>query len=128
MPTPTLYFDRNFGIRFPQALLHLRLRIEHHAAHFPQDEKDDKWLEHAGRWGWVVLSHDRKFHLLDNEKAAIKQYKVGCFYLWGANATTWDKMKVFARAYDRIIDLATKTPTPYIFDVRKDGRIVRVPI
>jgi hypothetical protein len=66
---------------------------------------DDKWLEIVGRNGWVAFSHDRKFHDDTAECAAIKQYGVGCFYLWGANAETWDKMHCFMRSYDRIAKL-----------------------
>ena len=49
-----------------------------------------------------MFSHVRKFHTLLPERSAIKQYDAGCFYLPGANDTTWDKTRYFMRWFDGI--------------------------
>jgi hypothetical protein len=88
-------------------LLGLTVEFQHDKkSPFPATTPDDKWLSEVGRRGWLVFSHDRKFHLLPAELSAIKQHDVGCFYLWGANAKTWDKARVFARAFDSIVEIA----------------------
>lgn len=125
-----LFFDRSVGVVIPQALLHLKLpvRVEFHQKHFLANEPDDRWLPVVGQQGWTVIGHDSRYHLMPNELAAIKQYRIGCFYLWGAEATRWERMQVFARAYDRIVKLGSETPAPFIYRVDRKGllRAVRL--
>jgi hypothetical protein len=84
----TFYFDRNFGKRFPEAIRTVRppFAVEYHddprgKFKFSQDATDDEWLAKVAAEGWIVFSHDRKFHTILAECSAIKQYKAGCFYL-----------------------------------------------
>ena len=104
----TFFFDRSIGVTVPKALILLKLReqVEYHEKWFASDELDDKWLPSVGQRGWTVIGHDRKYHLFENELRALKQYKIGCFYLWGGEVNKWEKMRVFAAAYDRIIKAA----------------------
>ena len=127
----TFYFDRNFGIRFPKALHYIGAPVSirwHDEQRFPQAMPDDEWLSIVGQQGWVVFSHDRKFHSEAAETAAVLQHKVGCFYLPCSNEPRWEKMRCFMRSVDRIITLASETPKPYIFNVEKGGRIRSVAI
>ena len=146
MEALTLYFDRNIGTRLPEALRLLGLRnvFHHHSPRsqlglqtvagrmklFIDDEPDDSWLKFVGGKGWIVLTQDRKFHAsgYENELSAIKQFSVGCFYLWGAEATTWEKMRSFSRAFDNIMGAAKGTSRPFIFDVSKSGKLQQIAI
>lgn len=140
-----LYFDKNIGTKLPGVLEQLDLDVAWHMmkqaklgitgpAHndplFTQEAADDEWLADVGKRGWIVFSHDRKFHKFgfESELSAIKQYDVGCFYLWGANAKKYEKAQCFFRAYDRIIEAIENTPRPFIFDVQKNGRLKKVKI
>jgi hypothetical protein len=123
-----LFFDRNVGVTVPKVLQQLRLPVEitFHQEHFPSNSPDDAWLAQVGAWDWIVLTQDYKFHLLPNELRALKEYNIGCFYLWGSTATRWDLMRSFARCYDRLIDRATNTPRPFIYKVSKAGTLTVV--
>jgi len=125
-----LFFDRSIGVKIPTALrlLDLPVQVESHQEHFEQDEKDDVWLPVVGDWEWFVIGQDYKYHLLPHELTALKQHRVGCFYLWGAKARKWEKLRVFARAYDRIVDAAMNTPRPFVFRVDRIGRLKPVPL
>ena len=120
-----LFFDRCIGIRIPKALQRLRLPVEikYHQQCFPQTEQDDIWLPQVGAWDWIVISQDYKWHKLPNELAVVKQYNIGCFYLAGADAPTWQTMRLFAKSYDKIIGAAGNTPRPFIYWVSKEGRL-----
>lgn len=141
----TFYFDRNFGKGLPTALLALKLKVVHHHAKkaelgiscrnrkeqlFKPDTDDDEWLRYVGEKGWIAFSHDEKFHLpgYENEMAAIKQFGVGCFYLWGANAKCHDKALCFLRAYDQIVHAVNTTPKPFIYKIDKSGKLSKVAI
>ncbi|TFZ02730.1 hypothetical protein EZ313_15905 [Ramlibacter henchirensis] len=102
----------------------------HNEPLFHPEESDDAWLAEVGRRGWIVFSHDRKFHTVgfESELSAIKQHGVGCFYLWGGSAKKYEKAQCFFKAYDRILAAIESTPLPFIFDVQRSGRLKRVEI
>lgn len=53
---------------------------------------------------------------------------MGCFYLWGAEALRWEKMRCFLNAYDKILDAAANTPKPFIYRIYKPGNIGSIAI
>lgn len=125
-----LFFDRNVGVAIPTALklLNLPVQIEAHQDHFPIDEPDDVWLPLVGGWGWIVIAQDYKFHVIQAELEALKQHNIGCFYLWGAEATKWEAMRAFARGYDNIIREASRAIRPFAFKVEKHGGVNEIVI
>jgi hypothetical protein len=122
-----LFFDRSVGKVVPEVLqwksLKFPYQVRYHQQHFTSDEQDDIWLGQVGQWGWTVIGHDSSYHKKPSELSAIKQYKVGCFYLWGSEAKRWEKLRCFARAYDRIIQAEANTPKPFIYRVTKLGAL-----
>jgi hypothetical protein len=78
------FFDRNIGKSIPKALKLVKLfvpavatscderaEVELHQDHFGQETPDDEWLAEVGD------------HRMQQELAALKQYHIACFYLWG---------------------------------------------
>jgi hypothetical protein len=131
--TLTFYFDRCLGTRFPEAIRKTKppfgVEFQHDRKStykFRQDMPDDEWLTIAGQKDWIVFSHDRKFHSEASECTAIQQNSIGCFYLWGNNASSWEKLCSFARAYDKIVNAIEQTPRPFVYEVTKLGRLKRV--
>ena len=51
---------------------------------------------------------------------------MGCFYLWGGNARTWEKMLCFLRSYAAILDAIEDTPKPFIYRINRIGRLTKV--
>ena len=91
-----LFFDRDVGVRLPRALLELQFdkqfhEVHYHQQHFPMDAQDDAWMPDVGAWGWTLIGHDSQHHKKPAEMSAIKQYNMGCFYLWGAEAKRWER-------------------------------------
>ena len=123
-----LFFDKNIGTTIPKALKKLKppFQVEYHQIHFPKEELDDKWLPIVGKNNWTVIGHDRKFHERENELEAIQKYNIGCFYLWGAEATKWEKMKVFFKACEKIIQMDASTPRPFVYSIQKNGNLKQI--
>jgi hypothetical protein len=87
------------------------------------------WAKNSG-WLWVnfwIGGRNRKFHDEAPAMEAIKQYKIGCFYLWGASVPTWDKYVCLARSYQRIVE-RLKTPKPFIYRVAHNYRVDQIKI
>ena len=102
------------------------VQVEYHQLYFNQDEQDDVWLSQVGQREWFVVGQDYKFHERPAELHALKTHNVGAFYLWGADAPKWETMRVFARAYDKIIDATLKTSRPFVYRVHKHGGLYEV--
>lgn len=123
------FWDKNIGKRIPLAVRSLKppgISVELYKEHFKISDiypegGDDSWLASVGAWGWNVITQDYSYHKKPAELFAMKQYNVGCFYLWGAKAHKWDTMRVFMKSYDHIVEVASNTPKPFIFRVEKMG-------
>ena len=127
----TLFWDKNTPKTIPEVLLKLNLPIgiEYYLKHFPRsdfepEDGDDKWFSQIAAWGWTtIISQDYNFHTKENEKFALRQHNLGCFYLWGAEAPKWQIFQCFARAYDKIVKAAETTPRPFIYRVTRMGNL-----
>ena len=127
-----LFFDRSVGVIVPQLLQsrssRFPIQVYYHDEFFAIGEKDDIWLSQIGEWGWTVIGHDSSYHRNPHELSAIKQYKIGCFYLWGAEASRWEKLQCFARAYDNITQTEANSPKPFIYRITRAGTFSRINI
>lgn len=126
----TFLFDRCVPGNLPQALKKLRSPIQPvlHRDYFPGPTDDDVWLTEVGLNGWFVVTQDYKWHLEAAQIAAIKTYKLGCFYLWGASAPTWEIARTFFRAFDGIQRVIQETPRPFIYRIDRNGRLKLQPL
>ena len=127
---PVLFFYRDVGTALPRALDVLRLPtpVEYLQNHFSADAQDDEWMPVVGSRGWILIGHDRMHHRRFPESSAIQQYAMGCFYLWGAQARRWEKMRCFLNAYERIMEAIDTTPKPFIYRVNRFSRLELVTI
>lgn len=131
MASLTFFFDRNFGKRFPKCLSAIPgvpFAVEYHddKKHgFSQTTQDEVWLAAIASQRWVVLSHDG-LHKNAMAVAAIKQHKLMCFCLEGAQMPIWEKLTILARNYRGICETVSSVKPPYIFLVSAKGRIRRV--
>ncbi|TNF20892.1 MAG: hypothetical protein EP318_09215 [Rhodobacteraceae bacterium] len=122
----TLYFDRNFGKRLPNALAKLRAPAEirwHQGQGFPQNMPDDEWMEIVGEKDWVVLTQDIKFHLINHEIEAVRQHGIRCFYFPDGNSGMWKTLCTFIKCHNKILELSHETQPPFIFRVHGNGSI-----
>ena len=125
-----LFFDRSLGKGLGRTLRRARgfpATVELHDQHFPQNTPDDQWLAEIGQRGWIAIGQDYHHHLMDLERDAIRTHRVGVFYLWGANASQWEQLRVLAKAWSRIEAMSTTAP-PFIYRIEKSGRLTNVPI
>jgi hypothetical protein len=119
----TLFFDRNAGKQLPSALLLLKCPFEvkyHQGEGYKPNTEDDVWLHDVGPKKWVVLSYDAKWQDESAATEAIKQHKIGCFYLPGASSIGFFRLISLARSYARMREIVAKERRPFIYKI--DGR------
>ena len=123
---PVLFFDRDVGTALPRALTVLALptRVEFLQDHFPANTQDDVWMPVVGSRGWILIGHDRMHHRRAPERSAIQDHDMGCFYIWGAQARRWEKMRCSLNAYERILDAIETTTKPFIYRVNRFSTLV----
>jgi PIN like domain len=119
----TVFFDRTSGKKIPQALKLLGLDVEGHADHFAHDIHDDIWLAAVGDRHWVVITNDKRLRFNEAERQALIAHGVGCFTLGGGSRSRWDRVRILARAWDRIRQAIESTPRPFIFTIHVDGHL-----
>ncbi|MCY4652086.1 MAG: hypothetical protein OXC95_02860 [Dehalococcoidia bacterium] len=130
----TLFWDRNLDTAIPTALQTLSppgLMTRYYFEIYPNtdnmpEDGDAAWLEDVGDLGWFVISQDRRLHRRERERAALMRHNVGCFYLWGANASKWDTFRCFSLAYDRIVEAMNHATRPFIYRIYKDGTLRQI--
>lgn len=109
-------------------MLRLPKRVEYLQNHFPTNSQDDVWMPVVGEQGWILIGHDRMHHRRSSERSAIQEYEMGCFYIWGAQATRWEKMRCFLNAYERILEAVDATPKPFIFRINRYSSLQQLTI
>ena len=127
----TFFFDRCFGTGLPGWLRNIATPfiVEFHDEKkhgFHDETPDDEWLAYVGQQKWVVLSHDKRFHKDSMAIEAVRQHKVACFYVDGAQLKSWDKLVLFARCFIRVRDIVKRTRAPYIYRITHQGRVILV--
>jgi hypothetical protein len=121
-----LFFDRSVGVGLPLALRQIRklpFTVVYHQEYFSQDAFDDTWMPEVGKRDWFVIGQDYRYHTKPTELFAIKEYDIGCFYLWGSEAPQWDALRIFARAYNEIMTVAVTIPRPFLYVVNHTGQV-----
>lgn len=93
----------------------------HQEQQFPQDMDDDQWMAIVGPRGWVVLSQDRKWHVIDAEKAAVLQHNLKCVYL--PDGDRWELLCILTRHHTKVLDAISGKDGPYIIEVLRNGVI-----
>ena len=125
----TLYFDRCLGKKVPEALSKLTCPFQvrwHQGEKFDQKMDDDEWLHIVGAKGWVVISHDAKWHMEYAAIEAIKQHGIKCFYLYGANSPMFFKLKSLTHNWGKIIHKIKTEKGPFIYRVSCHNRLSRI--
>ena len=125
----TFFFDRCVGKKLPEALSRIKCPFEirfHQQEGFKDDTTDDEWLHAIGPKKWIVLSYDAKWHSEQPAIQAIKQHKIGCFYLPGASSIGFLRLIRMARAYDRMKMIIGRDPKPFVYRISSNNRFTRI--
>jgi hypothetical protein len=98
----------------------------HEGEKFSPTMADDEWLHIVGNNGWVVCSHDAKWHAEGAATLAIEQHKIGCFYLYGANSLGFFKLKSLAHNYDKMLAVCKTEKGPFIYRISPANRLKKL--
>lgn len=129
MESLTFYFDRCFGRNFPEALriLNCPFNVEDHwSMKFRDEMPDDEWLHIVGQRGWIVCSHDKKWQDESLAIEAIRQHRIGCFYLYGARSKHFFKLGSLAHNFHKLKNIIGRERKPFIYSISERNRLKRI--
>lgn len=115
------FVDNNLSRGLARGMAAFGEDVTHLQDHYPVDAKDTDWLPQVGRDEWILLTRDNKIRFKPAELGAIKQHRVGAFFLGGKDRSRWDLVQQVVRNWVRMNELAGKTARPFAFRVPPQG-------
>ena len=93
---------------------------------FHNQTPDDEIMSVVGPKGWIIVSQDWKWHIIEAELAAVKQHKAKCLYLPGSGADRWTTYCRFIRSHKNIIRRCGAETAPFILDLKANGQLKKI--
>ena len=115
------FTDRDLGKQFPCILRKSGISIERHIDHFVDTAKDEEWLTVVGRYGWFVLTHDRKMRYERTAIEAVKKFMLGVFVVVG-KAPMAELAQNCAMTFAKIQKFIEKNPRPFIAKIYRPSK------
>jgi hypothetical protein len=123
------FVDNNLSVQLARGMAGFGEDVTHLKDHYSPDAADTDWLPQIGRDEWILLTRDDRVRFNPAELAALKQHRVGAFFLGGKGRSRWDIIQQVVRNWMRMNELADKTSRPFAFRVPPQGtKIDRIPL
>lgn len=108
------------------ALSEAGAKVERATAHFPRGTPDEVWLEKAGRFGWIVLTRDKRIRYRQLERLSLEAYGVRAFVFTGGNVTIKETASILKGALGRIARICMSEIPPFIYHIGRTGKPIKV--
>lgn len=120
------FFDRPIGQSVPRALRTVGVNLEiHDEVYDPRASiADEVWIKAASTGGKIIISRDRRIRYRPAERKAFLDNNARMSLLSG-NATRFDMLRSFLRAWDRIDEMVHTEQPPFIALIYDSGSVVR---
>lgn len=118
----TFFLDNNLSPKLAAGMSGFGEEVTHLQDHFPRDAKDPEWLPDIGQKGWYLITRDKNIRHKPAEIKALRQNRVGAFYLGGKSLKRCDLVEQLVRNWRRIKELAARTKRPFAFRVPPRGK------
>ncbi|MEO8291745.1 MAG: hypothetical protein ABI635_01290 [Actinomycetota bacterium] len=123
---PTYYFDASVQIDVAKALSLVRDDILYPGALgspiASPNVDDEVWLTAVGAQNYVVVKRDKKIRTRPWERQALIAAGVRSFCMTGAgNYSKWEVLRLLARFWPDMEEVAETIPGPYIYSVTQRG-------
>jgi len=125
----TFFVDNNLSAQLAEGMKAFGEPVVHLKQLFDPDEDDDVWLAHIGAEGMILITRDERIRFRPNELAALRDNRVGAFFLGGKNRSRCELIQQLIRNWPRMKELAEKTRRPFAFRIPPSGsKFVALPL
>lgn len=117
----TFFVDNNLSTALAAGMKAFGEDVVHLQDHFGENSADSEWLAHIGSEGWILITRDERIRYRPSEWGALKEHRVGAFFLGGKNRSRCDLIQQLVRNWPRIKELTAKTRPPFAFRIPPSG-------
>jgi len=119
------FVDHDLSPQLANGMTALGEDVVHLTEIFPDSAKDLEYLPRVGSEGWFLVTRDKRIRYRPAERAALKEYRVGAFFLGGKSRSRCELIQQLVRNWPRMKELARTTPVPFAFQVPPFGKKLR---
>jgi hypothetical protein len=115
------FVDNNLSERLANGMKAFGEDVIHLKEIFPGSTEDVSWLKHVGEGGLFLVTRDERVRWNPAEIKAIRDYRVGAFFLGGKNRSRCELIQQLVRNWPRMKELATTTNRPFAYRIPPSG-------
>ena len=115
------FLDQNLGRPLAKGMSEFGEDVVHLTEYYDQDALDPDWLKDIGAKGWILVTRDERVRWNPAEIQAIREHKVGAFFLGGKNRSRCQLIQQLVKAWPNLKETAAKTRRPFAYKVRASG-------
>jgi len=122
------FIDTNLSHQLVDGLIGFGENVMHLTDQFAAETEDEKWLNYVGNQELILVTRDERIRYNPLELKALREYKIGVFFLGGKNRSRCEIIQQVVRNWPRMKELAGKTNRPFAFRIPPAGMIVSIPL
>lgn len=115
------FVDNNLSEHLAKGMAEFGEDVVHLKEFFADDTDDTVWLARIGEEGWCLITRDDRVRFNPAELMALKEHRVGAFFLGGKNRSRCELIQQLVRNWPQMKEIAQKTRRPFAFRVRPTG-------
>lgn len=116
------FVDNNLSPGLAKGMKGFGEDIVHLQDYFSTDADDELWLAHIGTKKWILITRDDRIRFRLSELAALREHRVGAFFMGGKHRDGCQLVQQLARNWLRMKDLADKTRKAFAFRIPPSGK------
>ena len=123
------FIDNNLSEHLARGMKAFGEDVVHLKEFFAEDTDDPVWLARIGSEGWFLVTRDDRVRFRPAELTALKEHRVGAFFLGGKNRTRCELIQQVVRNWPRIKEFARKSRPPFACRIPPTGtKFVTLPL
>lgn len=115
------FFDNNLSAKLASGMREFGEDVVHLTDHFPQDAADSEWLPFVGENAYILVTRDEKIRWKPAELQAVKNFKVGAFFLGGKKLDRCQLIQQVVRNWPRMKQIAHSESRPFAIRIPPHG-------
>ena len=121
----TFLVDNNLGPQLAAGMKGFGEDVVHLTEFLEPDVPDTKMLALVGSNGWCLITRDDRIRYRPAESRALKEHRVGAFFMGGKNRGRCQIIQQLVRNWPRMKKLAGTTKRPFAFRVPPRGAKIK---
>lgn len=117
----TFVLDENLSRQLARGMREFGEDVGHILDHFSEGADDETWLPYVGDNELTLITRDLKIRWRPAELRALREHKVGAFFLGGKNRSRCDLIQQLVRNWVRIKGYAASERRPFALRVPPKG-------